>query len=308
MTDAKLIAEEIIYVYQKLEKLIKNLDDYKLAAKNPTWLPIEPGSEITVREKILFEFSSHKKEPTSKEDLEDLLLSCATSFDVDTNARNFQVDHFYPQDQIMTRIDQLKDPKELLKEIKQELLIKFTQVKGADKAKEIVDRLINDNNQDFDCKGLKTIYYNFPDNLWPLSPSTNTSKSDKDSVNFIIKKALKRAYVFGEEALFSIIKSELPHETLELGSIIKEKDPVIKKIKLISLSERISKQINDIFIASCPTYRQILPHILGEEANQRKFLSSFFLERQIGKACLSFAKETVKNARRTFSLANIITM
>ena len=123
----------------------------------------------------------------------------------------------------------------------------------------------------------------------------------------LFRSALKRAYVFGEEALFSIIKSELPHETLELGSIIKENNQVIKKIKLISLSKKISKQINDIFIAGCPTYRQILPHILSEEANQRKFLLSFFLERQIGKACLSFAKETVKNARRTFALANIIT-
>lgn len=308
MTEAELLAEEIFYVYEKVKTLVTDLDTRPLGANDPHWLPIKIVSDqnYTVRDKKLLE-AGYKG---TIEDLENLLVACAASLDMASNAKNFHVDHFYPQDTIMGNINNLVTKEALVEDTKAILVNKFKETRKNDAtANEIVNKLIKIDKTKttrIDLRSLKIIYYNFPDNLWPLSSSSNTSKGKVESIQFVIRKILSKAEKIGSRALIGLIQSVTPEITEDLIRESISTNKIDKKKFLEQTANNVSKKMAVNFNKKIDTTNfQILPNYV--EFDTRYFYLDFFTSQEIGKACLKLSKELSKNARRAFSLAKVLT-
>ena len=95
LTDPQIaqLVEEIFHVFKQVESVIPGLAGSKLNANASDWLPLQKGQKITMRDYILLSYAKDLYD----QDLnlnQDLLLTCALSFDIVSSARHFDVDHF----------------------------------------------------------------------------------------------------------------------------------------------------------------------------------------------------------------------
>ncbi len=90
---SKILAEEIFYVFKEVENIIPELSKYHLSADKQTWLPLQKGSNVSMRDYILLKYAETQQQKKFTLD-KDLLLICALSFDIVSSAKHFDVDHF----------------------------------------------------------------------------------------------------------------------------------------------------------------------------------------------------------------------
>ena len=213
---AKKLAEEIYEVFKQVEAVIPQLSEYPLGAKDPSWLSLIKGEKSpTIRDYILLNYAKDQQHEDVKVD-QDLLLTCALSFDIVSSAKHFDVDHFFPQSEMMEKLNKLVQEQHVLKEIKSNLLKRLFQEqkylgkkdKNAQSyADKVVNRLIPLDTTDHQLKvtGLRHIYYNCPANLWPISGPVNRSKGKRESIETSISFVFKRIYgLLGEQQVRSL--------------------------------------------------------------------------------------------------------
>lgn len=306
---AKQLAEEIDQVFKEVEKVIPQLSEYSLRAKVPSWLPLSKGEAITMRDHILLNYAENQHQQSIKVN-QDLLLTCALSFDIVSSAKHFDVDHFFPQTDMMDKLNTLEKDQKLLKETKSEL-IKILSKKqlhlGKNKigsqyyARKIANKLIPfDTDQLYKVIGLKHIYYNFPTNLWPISGPVNRSKGKKESIGSSIFFVFKRIQdLLGEQQLRILAKKtahqfKIPYNQIEVKTKEQQKNTV----------ELISNAILKKFIEQCQrskTSDGILPYI--KKDLEVISMLSFFQKTPIGEVSKRFSSETAINAKISLGIA-----
>ena len=321
MIIAKQISEEIYNVFKAVEKIIPGLVEYHLGAKDPSWLPLEKGGFISMRDHILIKYAETQHQQMELD--KDLLLTCALSFDVVSRANHFDVDHFFPQSLIMGNLEKLSEDQELLKNIKKELfkLLKENKKKqeNADEkaaqkyANSIVDKLIpliilpSSNSKQLQVTGLRHIYYNYPANLWPISGPVNRTKGRKESIESAISFVFTRIdELLGKKHLNTLaIKTAKYLDDIKVNQINMDTEDN-KKTTLKLFSKAILKKFDDnCNISNITKDKSILPYYIDDQGTHISMLS-FFQGTPIGKISSKFSKETAVNAKQAFSIARNI--
>ena len=311
---SELLAEEILYVFKEVENIISDLSKYHLSADKQTWLPLNKGSNISMRDYILLKSAETQQQKQSTLN-KDLLLICSLSFDIVSSAKHFDVDHFFPQSEIMNKLDALCKDQVLLTAIKKKLkeLLKENQDNDPNKvqnyAEQVVDLLIPYCAQDKQLKvnGLKRIYYNYPANLWPISGPVNRSKGKKESIGSATLFVLTRINdLLGKHHARKLAKQTAK----DLGipeTLIKDNIKINTVEKMQSTVEFLSKNILNKFEKNCGINKDnsILPHI--KNGDQCTSMLSFFQATTIGKASVKFSRETASNAKEALLITRIIT-
>lgn len=308
------LADEFYMIFKQVEQIIPNLSDYKLKAKEPYWLPLQKGSATTIRDYILLTYASNYQLHELKEN-QDLLLTCALSFDIVSSAKHFDVDHFIPQSEIMEKLDHLVQEQEVLKKIKSKLLAILLQEQqnlgkqhkdAQSYANKIVDKLIPIDHQDHTLKvtGLRQIYYNCPSNLWPISGPVNRAKGKKGSIETAIHFVFNRIQnLLGIQHIRILAKRTALQFSVPFNEIkIKTKERQEKTVQL--LSSTILKNFTDQCKQVDGENYRILPYI--KESSKVISLLSFFQTTPIGEISRRFSTETAMVAKRTLSIARNI--
>lgn len=223
------LSAEIYHVFSAVEEILPDLSDYSLGAKDPKWMPLERGSDKTIRDYVLQSYSAEQLgQPTQS--IKSAALICPLSFDITSNARTFEIDHFYPKDDILQALEHLTSNQPLLLETKKQLNLLFSKSHGV-KATEIVNKLIPEFEQKLSVTGLRHIYFNYPKNLWPISGPTNSSKGKKASLKFAIEKIFESLRLFpGEPAA----EKMLNETTISVGLALNSALPITEKIDALS--------------------------------------------------------------------------
>lgn len=312
---SKILAEEIFYVFKEVENIIPELSKYHLRADKQTWLPLQKGSNVSMRDYILLKYAETQQQKKFTLD-KDLLLICALSFDIVSSAKHFDVDHFFPQSEIMNKLDDLGKDQSLLIAIKKILkaLLKENQNNDPDKAQnyaeQVVDLLIPYCEKDKQLKvnGLKRIYYNYPANLWPISGPLNRSKGKKESIGAATSFVLKRiSDLLGKNHARMLAKKTARDLGITDEKFIKDNIKINTVEKMRAAVDFLSESILRKFEEKCGVNKDncILSHIKKED----KFISmlSFFQTTTIGKTSAKFSKETASNAKEALLITRIIT-
>ena len=313
---SKKLAEEIYQVFKQVEKIIERLSEYPLGAKEPSWLPlnnkVKKGEKSpTIRDYVLLNYAKDQHPNSDKE--KDLLLTCALSFDVVSSGKHFDIDHFFPQSEMMTKLNEIEKDQILLREVKSELRKLLIQKQGAKEPKEassyadkVVNRLINrfdDKGHILKATGLKHIYYNCPSNLWPISGPVNRTKGKKESIESSVSFALRRiGILLGAKQVRILAK-----KTAQQFGIPPEEIKIKTAEKLNSTIELLSNAILNEFNKQCKQTDEeisILPSI--KEGNKSIFMLEFFQSTPIGFLSKKFATETAINAKKSLKIARDI--
>jgi len=112
--DIDSLIEEINFLSKQLKLIIPDLYERPLSAENLGWLPIKPGSYITVRDWVLFNSVCDNRETQDIQGELNTVSTCPIFFSVDSSGHNFHVDHFFPEDIIMEKLDSLVANQQLL--------------------------------------------------------------------------------------------------------------------------------------------------------------------------------------------------
>lgn len=311
--DVKQIAKEIYYVFKELQIVIPDLAKYSLTAKNPDWLPIKKGGVVSIRDQILF--TCAQKQQSNLDLKKDLLLTCALSFDIVSKANHFDVDHFFPQSEIMEHLDQLSKDQNSLLDIKKELfnLFKKDQLEQGNNDKEaqryansIVDKLIPNKSKQLIVTGLRHIYYNYPANLWPISGPVNRAKGRKDSIEAAISFVVKRVvFLLGKKYLSTLVDKATKNLGIDRNQINLDLENDIKNVINVLSKATMEKFITNCNISGINKDNSILPYYLDHQGNIVSMLD-FFQKTHIGKTALKFSQETAINAVKACGIARDI--
>ena len=312
---AKKLAEEIYEVFKQVEAVIPQLSEYPLGAKDPSWLSLIKGEKSpTIRDYILLNYAKDQQHEDVKVD-QDLLLTCALSFDIVSSAKHFDVDHFFPQSEMMEKLNKLVQEQHVLKEIKSNLLKRLFQEqkylgkkdKNAQSyADKVVNRLIPLDTTDHQLKvtGLRHIYYNCPANLWPISGPVNRSKGKRESIETSISFVFKRIYgLLGEQQVRSLaVKTAKQFKISSVTIKIKTKERRKATVRLLSNSilQEFNKQCEKIDDKGSG----VLPFI--RKGSEIIFMLEFFQKTPIGDLSKKFASETAVNAKQSLGIARDI--
>ena len=292
--EARKLSAEIHHVFLAVKEILPDLSEYPLGAKSPKWLPLERSSdnESTIRDYVLQSYSTEQLEQ-SVQDIKNAALICPLSFDITSNARTFEIDHFYPKDDILQSLDTLQDNQHLLVETKKQLTLLFSG--GSTKA--IVDKLIPENSAGkLSVTGLRHIYFNYPKNLWPISGPTNSSKGKKASIKFAIEKIFESLLVFPGEPSFGRILSEIASSiglTLGSGLSVPEK------------TETICDALFNQFDRMPEPSGYILPSYYRGD-HQVVSMLEFFKASSVGNLAISYARVTAQQSLRSMRFARTI--
>lgn len=310
---SKILAKEIFYVFKEVENIIPELSNYHLSADKQTWLPLQKGSNVSMRDYILLKYAEIQQQKKFALD-KDLLLICALSFDIVSSAKHFDVDHFFPQSEIMNKLDNLGKDQNLLFAIKKILktLLKETQKPdhAANYAEQIVNLLIPYcvTEQKLKVSGLKRLYYNYPANLWPISAPVNRSKGKKESIGAATSFVLQRVGdLLGKNHARMLAKKTARDLGISDEKFIKDHIKLNNIEKTRSTVDFLSENILRKFEEKCGVNKDncILPHIKQED--QLISMLSFFQTTTIGKTSAKFSQETASNAKEALLITRIIT-
>ncbi len=296
--EAKRLSAEIHDVFLAVQEILPDLSQYPLGAKDPKWLSLERGSSnrSTVRDYVLQSYSAEQLGQPAQ-NIKIAALTCPLSFDITSNARTFEIDHFYPSDNILQLLDDLEDNQRLLIETKKELTLLFSGSFDPSSNKAIVDKLIPENSAGkLSVTGLRHIYFNYPKNLWPISGPTNSSKGKKASLKFAIEKIFESLLVFPGEPSFGRILSETASSIgLTLGSGL-------------SVPER-TEAICDALVYQFDIMPQpsgyILPSYYREDHHVVSMLE-FFKASPVGNLATGYARVTAQQSLRSMRFARTI--
>lgn len=296
--EARRLSAEIHHVFLAVEEILPDLSEYPLGAKDPKWLSLERGSDnrSTIRDYVLQSYSSEQLGKPAQ-NIKIAALACPLSFDITSNARTFEIDHFYPKDDILQSLDNLEDNQPLLVETKKQLTLLFSVGREPDSATAIVDKLIPKNSaRKLSVTGLRHIYFNYPKNLWPISGPTNSSKGKKASLKFAIEKIFESLLLFPGEPSFGRILGEIASSlelTLALGL------PVSEKIEAIC--DALIHKFDTIHGPS----GYILPSYYTIDNDVASILE-FFKESPVGNLATGYAKVTAQQSLRAMRFARTI--
>lgn len=195
------LTEEIIAVYRSVSALKPNiltkLEENRTDDNNPRWPKKISWFPVTI------EGSKKKKKTVTVRDLilkkyipdylkKDTVVTCRLSFEISSDPSSFHIDHFEPKDHLIGRIDALEKHTAMLEILRHNLEGPLgINVAHALISEEKVFQRKKKTIRKFNLMGLKQIYVNCPLNLWPVSGSSNTSKSALDSLTSVVPRVVE---------------------------------------------------------------------------------------------------------------------
>lgn len=250
------------------EKYLLSIDTLNLQLKRPAWLK---SGKLNVRNCVL---ESYEKNEVAGR-------VCKTSAMYTSHVSTFDVDHFFPADEIKKKLDNLKSDNNgnTFAQLKEKLINNRVIPKN------IIDQLINGEN----ISGLNTLYYNATSNIWPMVGTINSGKGAGDpfveAATIMLSSILK---LYGEEQ-FKLVVQQLKSDQSNIAIL-----------STINQSQSSDKLILDIvemlkndFIIDLDSESTILPRFINNQTMLEKFLQSNLVQ-IIGK--YRYTQESLMNS------------
>ena len=280
-----------------------------MGAKDLKWFRLADVTDEkrTIRDYILYCYAENQLEVSSVEDIRHTVLACPLSFDITSNAKAFEIDHFYPKDTILERIELLESNQAFLRQVKEKLRMVFLRNSSEDGyTNKIVEKLIPIQNGSLATTGLKQLYFNYPHNLWPISGPANSAKGKKEALEFAIVTILDNMRLHVGDHFFNLLTQQIIKELEQDPDTISDKSVKERQAIIIEL-------LYKNFELHCDKHginetNSILPFFLSSQDGHIYHITllQFLKSTPLGEAATNYSRETAKNGLRAIKLARII--
>lgn len=281
---------EIVFVFNSLKLIIPDVAK-RIGSAKPTWISLKKNGLTTIRDYVLYSYEQglYPRDITT-EKITEIVSVCPLSFNITSNPNTFDIDHFYPEKDLMSKLEGLQTDQSLLSRIKLRLKDSFTAIE--------VDALIPNNGDVIEVTGLKNIYYNFTPNLWPISGPVNSAKGKKESFVFSTKTVLNNFKKILNKSFYQTIVRQMV-ESMGLDWAY------ASTLNDSSMIDLIAEHFLQKFNASFDESDSILPYMMTESTGFVSMLD-YFKQTTVGEMAINYARETAKWSMSSIELAKII--